>query len=290
MQNLPKQQKTNPLAGLMRQPKLTIKLPSQGRFWPAGSINITEDGEYKVFSMTAKDELLLKNPATQAGGQSLVDVIQSCIPDIHNAWHTPGIDLDTILIAIRVATYGPTMKVSTTVNDVLGEYNVNLIEILDSLLNNAAWDEQLVLDNGMIVFINPMSYKDVSKASQENVETQKIMNLVNDEKMDEEKKVAMFRESFVKLTDITLNVVYGSIKKVITTDDVIVEDTKFIQEFMNNADRDVFTAIRNRINELTLQNSIKSLKVESTPAMRNNGAEEIIDLPIEFTPENFFQQ
>jgi hypothetical protein len=289
MQNLQQQSKVNPLASLMRQPKLSIKLPSQGRFWPAGSLNTTANGEYKVFSMTAKDELLLRNPATQTGGQSLVDVIHSCIPDIRDAWGTPGLDLDAILIAIRIATYGPTMQVSTTVEGVEGEYTVNLIEVLDSILENASWDDQFVLDNGMIVFINPISYKDVAKAGQENAETQKIMNLVNNDKIDEEKKVELFRESFVKLTDITLSVVFGSIKKIVTVDNIIVEDTKFIKEFMENADRDVFTKIRIKINELSLRNSIKPIKVEATPAMREAGAPEVINLPIEFTPANFFQ-
>lgn len=289
MQNLQQQSKVNPLAGLMRQPKLSIKLPSQGQFWPTGSINTTADGEYKVFSMTAKDELLLRNPATQTGGQALVDVIQSCIPDIRNAWETPGIDLDAILIAIRIATYGPTMQVPIVVEEVPESYEVNLLEVLDTILENAGWEEQLVLDDGMIIFVSPMSYKDVAKAGQETTETQKIMNIVNDDKMDEEKKVELFRESFVKLTNITLSVVFSSIKKIITADNVIVDNPKFIQEFMDNADRDVFTKVRTRINELTLQNSIKPVKVESTPAMRDAGAPDVIDLPIEFSPANFFQ-
>jgi hypothetical protein len=289
MQNLPEQSKANPLAGLMRQPKLSIKLPSQGRFWPAGSINFTEDGEFKVFSMTAKDELLLKNPATQVGGQALVDVIHSCIPDILNAWDTPGIDLDVILIAIRIATYGPTMKVPVTVEGITEEYDVDLFEIIESLLTNAKWYDQVELDNGMIIFINPLSYKDISKAGQENTETQKIMNIVNNDKLDDEKKVSLFRESFVKLTDITLNVVFGSIKKIITADNISVNNPKFIKEFLDNADREVFTKVRTRINELTLHNSIKPIKVDSTPAMREGGAPDIIDLPIEFTPTNFFQ-
>ena len=275
MQNLPQQPKVNPLAGLMRQPKLTIKLPSQGHFWSAGSINLNAANEYKVYSMTAKDELLLKNPATQSGGKALVEVIQSCIPDIRNAWETPGIDLDTILIGIRIATYGPKLKVPVTVEDISAEYEVNLLDILDNLLAEASWNEQFPLDNGMIVFLSPM--------------TAKIMKLVNDEKMDEEQKVALFRESFVKLTDITLNVVASSVKKIITDDGAVVENPKYIQEFMDNVDRDVFTKIRLRINELTLANSIKPLKVESTPAMRQVGVGEVIDLPIEFSPENFFQ-
>lgn len=289
MQNLPQQQKTNPLANLMRQPKLTIKLPSQGRFWPSGSINLTADGEYKVFSMTAKDELLLKNPATQSGGQALVDVIQSCIPDIRNAWDTPGIDLDTILIAIRIATYGTAMTVPAKVGYIEENYEVDLTNILNSVLANVSWNEQFALENGMIIFLSPLRYKDIAKAGQENIETQKIMNIVNDEKMDDEKKVELFRDSFIKLTDITLSVVIGSVTKIITDDGTIVDNPKFIKEFMENVDRDVFTKIRLRINELTLENSIKPVKVAATPEMITAGSESMIDVDVSFSPDTFFK-
>ena len=85
--------KNNPLAGLMRQPKIYIKLPSGGEFWPKGSIDMPENGELPVFSMTAKDELMIKIPDALVNGQAIVDVIQNCIPSIKNAWSTPNIDL-----------------------------------------------------------------------------------------------------------------------------------------------------------------------------------------------------
>lgn len=52
----------NPLMGQMRQPKIYIRLPSNGEFWENGSLEQTENGEYPVFSMTAQDELKLKIP------------------------------------------------------------------------------------------------------------------------------------------------------------------------------------------------------------------------------------
>jgi len=74
----------NPLAGLMRQPKIYIKLPSGGQYWPQGSIVIPENGDLPVYSMTAKDELLLKIPDALMNGQAIVEVIQNCIPSIKN--------------------------------------------------------------------------------------------------------------------------------------------------------------------------------------------------------------
>jgi hypothetical protein len=288
MQNLPQQPRANPLSGLMRKPKLKIKLPSNGKFWPKGSLKFSESGEYDVYSMTAKDEILLKNPGTQTGGQAVVNVIQSCIPDIINAWETPGLDLDTILIAIRIATYGPMLKTPVDLDDITVSVDVNLLEILDNLLINGSWDEQLILDNGMVIFLKPLPYKQISKAGVEATETQKIMNVVNDEKLSEDKKLELFKESFVKLTDITIGVVAESIFKIITADGTTVEDPKFISEFIQQCDREVFNQIRLRMNELGEKVSIKPVVVSATEEMIANGSPEQIEVSITFNSDTFF--
>lgn len=102
-------QSTNPLASFFRQPKIYVSLPSKGMFWTKESLEMTENGELPVYAMTAKDEIMLKTPDALISGQATVDVIQSCIPAIKDAWKMPSIDLDTILVAIRIATYGEKM-------------------------------------------------------------------------------------------------------------------------------------------------------------------------------------
>src|SRR6056300_1622120 len=99
----------SPLQKFYRQPKLYLSLPSDGKYYPPGVLETTETGEYPVYSMTAKDELAFKTPDALINGQSTVDVIQSCIPNIKNAWEMPSLDLDAALIAIRIATYGEHM-------------------------------------------------------------------------------------------------------------------------------------------------------------------------------------
>ena len=189
MQNSSQQTKNNPLASLMRQPKLYIKLPSKGQYWPKGSLASAPNDELPVYSMTAKDEIMLKNPNAMATGQAVVNVIQSCIPAITSAWECPNIDMDTVLIAIRIATYGSTMKSSVTVDDVINEVDVDLNAVIDQIYTNATWAEQLPLDNGLIVHIKPLPYKAVIKAANESIETQKIMNIVNDNKLSEDEKL-----------------------------------------------------------------------------------------------------
>jgi hypothetical protein len=62
--------------------------------------------------MTARDELLIKTPDALLNGQGVAEVLQNCVPNILNAWECPQVDLDTLLIAIRLATYGEMMTIS----------------------------------------------------------------------------------------------------------------------------------------------------------------------------------
>lgn len=286
MQNLPQQSKVNPLASLMRQPKLFIKLPSQGKYWPKGSISTSPNKDFAVFSMTAKDELMLKNPSSLATGQAVVNVIQSCMPDIANAWATPSIDLDTILIAIRIATYGPIMDVDATVNGVTELFKINLNEILDRLYANVYWDDEVVSSN-IKLYIQPLPYNAVLQAAKESVETQKIMDLVNDESLTEDRKVELFKNSFSKLTDVTLNIVAKSVYQ-IDAPTGSVTDPEFILEFMEQCDSGVFNAVNAKLDLLTEKNTIKTVTVKSTPAMLAAGAEPEEEIPVVFDPKTFF--
>ena len=107
--------KANPLANYFRQPKMYMRLPSHGQFYPEGALDKSEIDEYPVYAMTAKDELMFKTPDALMNGQAVVDVVQNCIPNIKDAWQVPSIDMDIILIAIRIATYGEKLTTPLTI-------------------------------------------------------------------------------------------------------------------------------------------------------------------------------
>ena len=191
------QSNANPLTNYMRQPKIYISLPSQGNFWPEKSIDMPENNELPVYSMTARDELLFKTPDALMNGQSMVDVIQSCLPNIKNAWVTPSIDLDTILIAIRIATYGEHMefthKVPAVFEDV--EYKIDLKVLLSQQQNNH-WIDQVVINPDFIICIRPLTYKHLTQASIKTFEMSRILNIANDDQLSDGQKLEIFEESF----------------------------------------------------------------------------------------------
>ena len=85
----------NPLKQYFRQPAIYIKLPSQGKYYSPDALNPSITGEYPVYPMTAIDEITYRTPDAMFNGQATVNVIQSCVPDIKNAWQTPAMDMDT---------------------------------------------------------------------------------------------------------------------------------------------------------------------------------------------------
>ena len=282
------EQGLNPLKKYFRQPKLYVKLPSSGAFYPKGTLEHTQNMEFPVYAMTARDEIAIKTPDALMNGQSTVDVIQSCMPNIVNAWDTPNIDLDAILIAIRLATYGEMME--TTIEIGAGNeftYSVDLRTLLDQLHQSINWQSRIEVSDQMVLHVRPLTYRDVSKTSVQTFESQKIISAVNDSSLSDEEKIKTFRESFSKLTEVTVGLVASSVYKVESVAGT-TEDPEFIQEFMNNCDKNVFDAVKNHLDTMRDQNMLKPITVSTTPEKQERGAAETIEVPIVFDPANFF--
>ena len=278
----------NPLKKFFRQPKFYIRLPSSGNFYPPGALEVTENGEYPVFPMTAKDEIVMKTPDALLNGQSTVDMIQSCVPNIKNAWAVPSIDIDALLIAIRMATYGEKLDVTVTIpkTEITRTYETDLRLVLDNLLN-ATFDPEVEINPEMTAFIRPLTYMEFTKTAIKTLEEQRIFSIVNDESIDDDKKIEMFNKSFRNLTDITVGLVSQCVVK-ISTPEGDVTDQKFITEFIENSDKEFYTKIVKHFESQKEKFNIQPFKVVTTDEERSEGAPEEFDCPIELDGSNFF--
>lgn len=253
------QKNNNPLAAFFRQPKIYINLPSRGRFYPDGALEKTDTGDYAVFAMTARDELMFKTPDALLNGSATVEVIKSCIPAIKDPWQMPSIDLDAVLIAIRLATYGAEMDIETTCPacNQTEDKAADLRQLLDNL-RDLDFVEKIEINNEMTVYIKPMAYAEISKASIKTMEQQRIFNIVNDDTIADEEKVKMFQVSFVKLTDITIDVVTECISKIETSHGA-TNDPIHIREFLANTDKKIFDTVNEHVKSMQVKSKMKAL-------------------------------
>lgn len=284
------QKQPNPLTNYMRQPKIYIRLPSQGMYWPRSSIEIPETGELPVYSMTAKDELLFKTPDALINGQAVVDVIQSCIPNIKNAWDVPNLDLDFILLAIRIASDGDklTLKHKIPVINEETEHELDLSILITQLQNNS-WNDRVCVSDDLTVYVKPLTYRHLTQTSLKSFETTRILNMVNDNNITDEEKITMFNSSFSKLTQITVDLMSESIYKIVTPESEVT-DADFIREFVNNADKAVFDIVNKHLSELKQANQLKPLEFTTTEEQQALGAPATYSIPLNLNESDFFGQ
>ncbi len=277
----------NPLRKYFRQSKVSITLPSKGKYYPADAISIPETGEHPVYAMTAKDELSMKTPDALLNGAATVDMVKSCVPTIINPWHMPSIDLDAILVAIRIATYGETLEVSTKVPGT-GEdrkFDVDLRQILNKLVT-VDYEDALVVDN-LKVALRPLTYKEFTEASLKTFEEQRIFSLVSNDDVPDTEKLEKFNISFKKLTELTIKTLSRSIIS-ITVGDESVTNTDHIDEFINNADKNFYTTITDHLDVQKNKFSIAPIPVKSSKEDIAAGAQANYEVPITFDQSNFF--
>lgn len=281
----------NPLLSVLRQPKIYIRLPSGGKFWAEGSLNTSVNGEYPVYSMTARDELLLKTPDALLNGQGVVEVIQNCMPNVLNAWECPQIDMDTILIAIRLATYGETMTLNIDHPSIADagsfEYEVNIREILEKRQNQTEWEDRLEIRSDLVVYLKPLNYRTQTEAQIGEFETQRIMRIVQDTETSEEEKVKAFQQAFLDLTRKTIDIIGKAVYKIESTAGV-VEEQDFISEFITQCEAELFDKIKKRLGLLNDTNKLPPMIINCTEEMIEAGAPKTIEVPFTFDQSNFF--
>ena len=271
----------NPLQQYYRQPKIYIRLPSNGAYYPENTLDRSENGEYAVYAMTAKDELLFKTPDALLSGQSTVEVIKSCIPAIKDPWAMPSIDLDVVLVAIRIATYGEEMDLETKCPSCEAEntYAMNLTNWLGQSAN-FQYDSVINYDP-LQIHIRPYTYREITKTNLKTFEQQRVFAVINDETLSDEEKVRLFNESFVKLTELTVDVIAGCIEKIVAPEGTVT-NFEMIKDFLDNAPKDLFDVISAHITKLKETNEMQAMEVQCAECQTE------FTMPITMDQSHFF--
>ena len=277
------QSESNPLSSYMRTPQIYFSLPSQGKYYGAGAIDMPINGEVPVLSMSTRDELILKSPDALMNGQAVVDVIEHCIPSIKNAWEMPIVDLDTALISIRIASYGEQMGYSSTCPECseFSEYEIDLRNFLDASIDLSDYEETIEFKD-LKIKLKPQSFRSSNSTNLEVFEQQRLITLVNDESLDAEQKQDKFNEIFQKMTSLTVKNIIGSIEYILLPDGTRVTNTGFVEDFITNSDRGVFEKIEKH--QAMINEKMPNKTVTTTCPDCNKE----YDTPFTFDQSNFF--
>lgn len=273
----------NPLSKHFRQPQLYIQLPSGGNHYPPGALEMPVTKEIPVYPMTARDELIFITPDALLNGQSTVDVIQSCCPNIKNAWQMPTTDLDTVLIAIRQATYGNSMDF-TSVCPHCNSQNENSVDlsILSGQVKSADFSKPLEYKD-LTFFFKPADYKSFNDASKENFDQQRLLQLSANTELDDETKTAQFQVLFKKLMEFTVVQMTNSITA-IKSEGTTVTDRGHIEDFFRNCDKETWKAVKEYLEALNAESRMPELNL----VCENETCNKEYKTPLLFETSSFF--
>jgi DNA-directed RNA polymerase subunit M/transcription elongation factor TFIIS len=242
-------QTNNPLRRYFRQPAIHVRLPSGGKYYPAGTLDMPPNGEIPILPMTAIDEITSRTPDALFNGSAVIDIIGSCVPAIKDPWQLPMIDFNTLLVSVRLASFGHEMEIGSTCPK-CGHSHVLTIDLRTVLDNLGSPDyDESVSAGDLTCYFAPMTYRQVNQVSRTNFEDQKIMQALSDAEMPEEEKLKRLGDAFRKITELTIKSISESIA-VIKTADAMVTDKPSILEFLQNCPKHVFDQIKDHTAKL----------------------------------------
>ena len=275
----------NPLAGYFRSPKLYIGLPTQGKFYDSDVVDWPETNELPVYAMTAKDEMMMKNPDALLNGEAVANLITSCVPVIKKPRALIGNDVDTLLIAIQVATYGNELTVKETCPECKTENE--MMADGDAILSTmTVLEESYIFEttDHLQIEIRPFTYESTIKAGLSSFKSVRGIQALA-QITDEFERLQKFSENFKQIASLNFELLIdsvASVKGVLPTGEkFVVTDRKNITEFLENCDSTVGKLIESKVT------SVNKIGIDKTVHIKCVNCQHEYTKELAFDPVNF---
>jgi hypothetical protein len=273
----------NPLKQYFRQPSIYIKLPSNGEFYPEGSLDMPPNNEIPVYPMTAMDEITYRTPDALFNGSATVNVIQSCIPNIKQPWAIPAVDVDTILVGIRIASYGHSMEVTSQCPNCQqqDDYSVDLRTAIDTMKGGDY--RKIIRYRDLEIYFKPMSYRDLNNNNQRQYDEQRTLQSIAAVEATDQEKIKILTDAMKKLQLATIEALSQSIAA-IKTPNALVTETEFIVDLLQNCDSTLFNQIRDHIVDQKIKSELQPMKLQCHHCKHNYNQALTLDMTSFFAP------
>lgn len=258
---------TNPLAKYYRQPKIYLSLPSKGKWYPEGTLT-GDPTNLPVYGMTAMDEIMFKTPDALFSGESVVSVVKSCIPAIKDPWQMPQLDIDSVLIAIRIATYGQKLHTKFTCTKCKedNESDFDLSRALD-YFSSLTYTNHVYCDP-LTVKLRPYTYKEFTNLQLQTYELRRMLQkTVGD--IDEKVRTQRLDDFYKRLSTAQSETFKNQILAV-EADDTVVSNPQQINDWINNSEVAFFDKIKNHLDDQRKEWKIQDQKIKCAECEHEN--------------------
>lgn len=305
----------SPLRKYYRQPKIELKLPTNGLWYDNDVLDLNENATVKVLSMSGLDEIKCQTPEIIAESKFKYELIKSCVPEIKKPEKLCFVDVRSIMFAIYVATYGKYYKEEFICNHCakksenmseekrkLAEENCQInIKPQKVEISSQAIIDQTVYATTKDIYVDygdlRLYLKPVEASASDKLDTEQFYESMIANKLEEYQNNPNIDEEVIKkakneILEITNKIYNNAFDMLILSIDYIVikstnqiiSDRVLIADFIKNSSNEIIELIKNkRDKEIDILGLPYSYKVEC------NTCHQLVDInTIVFNPTNFF--
>lgn len=219
-----------------RIPEIYLEWTNKGRGWPIGSI--TSPTELApILPLCMHDELSQRIPDALLSGQATVNIIQSCIPSINNAWFMPAAEIIPALRAIHIASKQEELDIKLRCSKCENIDNFS-IDLSNVQFNTNLWYDQKTINDLIFKFKSP-TYFSLNKFNIRLFQNQKKssqLELIQDEDIKIDEAIKLASDNLDNLIDLLSN----SIESISDINyHIISSDISQINEFLRSSEKSV---------------------------------------------------
>jgi hypothetical protein len=275
----------NPLNQYFRIPKLYVKLPSQGTYYPDHMVETSAQGEVAVHALTAMDQILLKTPDAVLNGETLLQIFRNCVPGVKDPSQLVEPDINTLMVAIRVASAGSTMEWNTKCAkcDQEHTFDVDLTPILEtqSFIEDSA---PVDLNGELLVHVRPYNFKQRHMQLMNDLEHNQAVRMLDSRTdISEPDRQTQVAQIIRNITERTFELLAQSVVSVtVVNTQQVVTDPDHICEFVKNISKSQADVIIEEIK------SLNQMGIDTTSRFTCTACGNAWDQPLDFDPTSFF--
>ena len=309
------------LKNAIRNIALTTKLPCNPKWYTENVIDYGLNNEVEVYPMTHSDEILMHNPDALFSNNAISKIISSCVPAVKNVSKVYMPDIETLLLAIKIASVGDELEVYNVCPECFEKYNLlseeernKLIEEKKLFIEPQAYifdartcleqvdtlpDEfPIKINDNIKVYVKPLTLEESTKYELDNFMIQnRIQHYIAESKNIKEDVDALtdfdrwqenreknegFNQLLTELDGVASNMLKSAIKY-ITLNDEILSDEEDINDLLDNISSEKYELIKK-----TMEEANKSRLNKSFNCKCNYCGYEWSNVTIDFNFSNFF--
>lgn len=272
------------LSKYYRIPGPHVKLATNGAFLPRNAIQMTQSGDIPVLPMRAADEMLLKSPDALMSGLALERLFESCVPAIKTPRLISTPDIDVLLLAIRVATYGNKMELSVNCPHCNTEnaFDCDLPSLLQTMKFTDT-DGSVRLSDEVVTYVRPYNLDNATRLALVAFEETRRLQALDNENLDGKQRADEVNTTMERINQENKRVLADCVYKIVVEEGE-VSNKQEIYDFITNIPKSWSEKINDKIKKLNDSGIDKKIHADCSSCGKEWHSE------VEFDPANFFEK